>query len=443
MNLYDHVIAPLPYSYSLAVGSIYNKRLELGHILGNPVDYTIRELDDGGYYQRFQGGVVYYSPTTGAHEVHGAILGKWADLGWERSFLGYPTTDESPTPDGVGRFNHFQGGSIYWTAQTGAHTIYGDIFGKWADLGHENSFLGYPVTDELDAPDGEDDFRAFQNGRYSAFQGGLIHWQPIQDITNYIDQKLDKDSQEKREKCQNSNPEDDPKNCNIQIVRTGATEFTRVHEFYEYNGQPYYNVLELDADLKAKVKGPDPDVDLDLFLSLSIENGKLEVTTVNAKVDVNYPWWAKVVSGLTGSIVGAITGGVVGAIAGGIAGGITLDKVGNSIAGKEAKNEEGKCDDIPLKTGDPNIDNNILPIDAKFQEDGDIIVVGVPNQNHNLLAHQTNNISDCSRFSQLNTDNTLGSSFSHAVNEPESVFMNPLLQGIPNLVNDSLLALSA
>ena len=45
---------------------------------------------------------------------------KWASLGWERSFLGYPLTDETGTPDGVGRYNHFQGGSVYWTPGTGA-----------------------------------------------------------------------------------------------------------------------------------------------------------------------------------------------------------------------------------------------------------------------------------------------------------------------------------
>ena len=40
--------------------------------------------------------------------------------------LGYPTTDESGTPDHIGRYNHFAGsggGSIYWTRTTGAHAV--------------------------------------------------------------------------------------------------------------------------------------------------------------------------------------------------------------------------------------------------------------------------------------------------------------------------------
>jgi uncharacterized protein with LGFP repeats len=53
--------------------------------------------------------------------VIGAIRDKWLALGGPSSFLGQPLTDELGTPDGVGRFNHFQGGSIYWTPTIGAH----------------------------------------------------------------------------------------------------------------------------------------------------------------------------------------------------------------------------------------------------------------------------------------------------------------------------------
>jgi uncharacterized protein with LGFP repeats len=56
-------------------------------------------------------------------------------MGWERSFLGYPVTDETGTPDGIGRFNHFSNAaSIYWTPSTGAWSIHGAIRDKWASL---------------------------------------------------------------------------------------------------------------------------------------------------------------------------------------------------------------------------------------------------------------------------------------------------------------------
>lgn len=102
--------------------------------------------------------------------VYGAIGEKWAQLGGEGGFLGAPLTDETGTPDGVGRFNHFAGGSIYWTPETGAHEVHGTIREKWANMGWETSRLHYPIRDEQGMSDGR--------GRYSEFQGGTILWTP-------------------------------------------------------------------------------------------------------------------------------------------------------------------------------------------------------------------------------------------------------------------------
>ena len=132
---------------------------------------SITKCPDGiGSYQHFVGGSIYYHPNTGAHEVHGLIRARWASLGWERSFLGYPTNDETATPDGTGRYNHFQGGSIYWHPSTGAWEVHGSIRARWSSLGWERSFLGYPLTNETTTPDGA--------GRYNHFQGGSIYWHP-------------------------------------------------------------------------------------------------------------------------------------------------------------------------------------------------------------------------------------------------------------------------
>ena len=138
--------------------------------LGYPLTDETKTPDGVGRYNHFQGGSIYWTPATSAHEVHGAIRGKWSSLGWERSFLGYPLTDETKTPDGIGRYNHLQGGSIYWTPSTNAHEVHGAIRGKWSSLGWERSFLGYPLTDETTTPDGI--------GRYNHFQGGSIYWTP-------------------------------------------------------------------------------------------------------------------------------------------------------------------------------------------------------------------------------------------------------------------------
>ena len=112
---------------------------------------------------------VYWSAATDAWTIQGAIRDKWATFGWEWGPLGYPTTDELTTPDGVGHFNHFQGanGSIYWTPSTGAHEVRGAIRDHWATLGWELSYLGYPTSDEYAIP----------GGRRSDFQGGYLIWE--------------------------------------------------------------------------------------------------------------------------------------------------------------------------------------------------------------------------------------------------------------------------
>ena len=81
-----------------------------------------------------------------------------------QALLGRCLAGELSTPDGVGRFNHFQNGSIYWSPTTGAHEVHGPIRAKWESLGWERSTLGYPVRGEY----------AVTGGRESEFQRGFI-----------------------------------------------------------------------------------------------------------------------------------------------------------------------------------------------------------------------------------------------------------------------------
>jgi uncharacterized protein with LGFP repeats len=157
-------------------GAIRAKYQALGgpsSFLGYPVTDETGTPDGVGRFNHFSNnGSIYWTPSTGAWSVHGAIRSKWASLGWERSFLGYPITDETGTPDGVGRFNHFSNsGSIYWTPVAGASSIHGAIRGRYEAVGGPASFLGYPVTDETGTPDGVGRFNHFSNN-------GSIYWTP-------------------------------------------------------------------------------------------------------------------------------------------------------------------------------------------------------------------------------------------------------------------------
>jgi LGFP repeat len=155
--------------------------------LGLPVTDETPTPDGVGRFNHFvNSGSIYWTPATGAWSIHGAIRGKWANLGWERSFLGYPVTDEHVAPDRIGRANHFSStrnphnvdGSIYWTPTTGAWSIHGAIRAKWFSLGTERSVLGYPVTDEHVAPDGIGRANHFSSTRNLHNVDGSIYWTP-------------------------------------------------------------------------------------------------------------------------------------------------------------------------------------------------------------------------------------------------------------------------
>ncbi len=155
-------------------GEIRKKWAALGYgqILGYPTNDEDGTPDGIGRFNHFLKGAnvgsIYYTPSTGAHAIYGEIRKKWAAYGYEKG-LGYPTNDEDGTPDGIGRFNHFSlGHSIYFTNATGAHVVKGEIRKRWAALGWERSYLRYPTTDEY----------VTGGVYRSDFQGGYITYTP-------------------------------------------------------------------------------------------------------------------------------------------------------------------------------------------------------------------------------------------------------------------------
>ncbi|MGD7705815.1 LGFP repeat-containing protein [Microlunatus sp. Y2014] len=157
-------------------GSIRNKWASLGwerSSLGYPSTDENCGLVRGGCYNHFENsGSIYYSAAHGSHVVRGSIRNKWASMGWELSPLGYPTNDEGCGLARGGCFNNFefQGSSIYYSPGTGSHVVKGSIRNRWGGLGWENGRLGYPSTDELCG--------LAQGGCYNHFEGGSIYYAP-------------------------------------------------------------------------------------------------------------------------------------------------------------------------------------------------------------------------------------------------------------------------
>jgi uncharacterized protein with LGFP repeats len=164
-------------------GGIEEKWLSFGGLqgpLGHPVSNETPTFDGVGRFQNFQGGIVSWNPRPemGAHVVWGLIGERWLQIGREK--FGYPLTDETPASDGRGRFNHFRAfypdgslvgeSSIFWHPDTGTHEIYGAIRDFWAQQGWNAGKLGYPINAEHDRVDGP--------GREQQFQHGRIIWSP-------------------------------------------------------------------------------------------------------------------------------------------------------------------------------------------------------------------------------------------------------------------------
>ena len=136
----------------------------------------------GARMNTFQGGAIYWSPSSGAHVVYGGIGAKHNALGGPAGY-GLPITDEANVPGVPGvRVSYFKNSgpytaAIFWSAATGAHTVYGAIGAEYAATANETGYygtviqtaLGAPTSDEMDVP-------GVAGARMNTFQGGVIYW---------------------------------------------------------------------------------------------------------------------------------------------------------------------------------------------------------------------------------------------------------------------------
>ncbi|NAZ75607.1 hypothetical protein GTQ99_09270 [Kineococcus sp. T13] len=153
------------HSVSGAFRDLYAHQGYEGSFLAYPMTQEVRVR--GGVFQVYQGGVMYWSPTSGAHTVSGAFRDLYRDHGYENGPLGFPTSQEVPLRNN-GVFQNYQGGTMYWSPASGAAAVRGAILGKYAQLGYEGGYLGYPTSSEFDIP----------GGKRTNFQHGYIEWSP-------------------------------------------------------------------------------------------------------------------------------------------------------------------------------------------------------------------------------------------------------------------------
>lgn len=166
---------PAPYEVCGAIRDKYNSLGGPGGFLSWPASNELVNPDGYGRRSVFVGGLLYWSPTSGAHPMNALFLAKWAGMGYEAGLMGYPTGDEIVNPDGFGRRQSFnRGGWFYYSQVTGVQQIGGAIYQEWGQRGFESGSMGYPITDEIDVPS----FLAPMGTRMNIFQRGVLAWNP-------------------------------------------------------------------------------------------------------------------------------------------------------------------------------------------------------------------------------------------------------------------------
>ncbi|MGR6092296.1 N-acetylmuramoyl-L-alanine amidase [Brevibacterium sp. CSND-B09] len=103
-----------------------------------------------GAYQRFAKGTVYWSSKTGAHLNKGGIRNGYKRAGYTKGFLGYPSSDEKTFKYRKSAYyQNYENGMITWSSATKGQPMRGEMLKKWKSLGWERSKLGLPKTDQF------------------------------------------------------------------------------------------------------------------------------------------------------------------------------------------------------------------------------------------------------------------------------------------------------
>lgn len=81
----------------------------------------------------------------------GAIYARWQAIGGMNSVLGAPTSPEADAK-GDAKYATFAKGAMYWSPTTGAQPVTGAIYDAWASRSYERGPLGLPTSAEIQEP---------------------------------------------------------------------------------------------------------------------------------------------------------------------------------------------------------------------------------------------------------------------------------------------------
>jgi glucose/arabinose dehydrogenase len=143
-------------------GAILTKYLAGGGPSGFGFPSTDEIAVTGGRASYFTKARIYWSSTIGAHFSRGVLLTKYLAAGGPDRY-GLPLTDDTKITGGW-KANFSGGRSIFYSSATDSHLVYGAILRKYASMGYQSSCLGFPTTDEY----------SITGGRRNRFVRGTI-----------------------------------------------------------------------------------------------------------------------------------------------------------------------------------------------------------------------------------------------------------------------------
>ena len=137
-----------------------------------PATSDVQASTKGGVFQRFERGVGYWSPATGAQFVGEPVLSAWGAYGYQTGSMGYP---RSGGVVGIGGSRHqiFEGGIAYWRPGGRVSFIHGSILNAWAASGWEHSKVGLPTGRAVRQADGTMT-QTFEKGSISVAPNGKV-----------------------------------------------------------------------------------------------------------------------------------------------------------------------------------------------------------------------------------------------------------------------------
>ena len=106
---------------------------------------TSSSANGGGWSQRFAGGAVYWSSTTGGRALTGSILGLYDKRGGVTGSLGWPASTTHDSHGIGGTVTVFTSGRIY-SSKVGTVAVRADILAKYLQKNGTGGALGWPTS---------------------------------------------------------------------------------------------------------------------------------------------------------------------------------------------------------------------------------------------------------------------------------------------------------